>query len=120
MAIPYWQLITNHGVLTDRILDHKYTGSGTQDSPYVVTWIEDDRRSPMQWPRPVKWTYTLLVAFATLAVALVSSAYSGGLPEILQEFDIGSEVGTLGLSLFVVGFAVGPLLWAPLSEMYGR
>jgi multidrug resistance protein len=29
-------------------------------------------------------------------------------------------VATLGLSLFVFGFAIGPLLWAPLSEMYGR
>ena len=27
---------------------------------------------------------------------------------------------TLGLSLFVLGFAVGPLLFAPLSELYGR
>jgi MFS family permease len=23
-------------------------------------------------------------------------------------------------SLFVMGFAIGPLLWAPLSELYGR
>jgi len=29
-------------------------------------------------------------------------------------------VATLGVSLFVLGFAVGPLIWAPLSEMYGR
>jgi multidrug resistance protein len=27
---------------------------------------------------------------------------------------------TAGISLFVLGFAVGPLLWAPLSELYGR
>lgn len=25
-----------------------------------------------------------------------------------------------GISLFVLGFAVGPLLWAPMSELYGR
>ncbi|KAJ6096883.1 MFS general substrate transporter [Penicillium sp. IBT 16267x] len=30
------------------------------------------------------------------------------------------ELGIVGISLFVVGFAVGPLIWAPLSEMYGR
>lgn len=30
------------------------------------------------------------------------------------------QVVTLGLSLFVLGFAVGPLLFAPLSEIYGR
>lgn len=67
-----------------------------------------------------KWSYTILVVRATLAVALVSSAYTGGLPQILEEFNISSEVGTLRVSLFVVGFAIGPLLWARLSELYSR
>ena len=57
---------------------------------------------------------------ATLAVAFVSSAYSGGIGEILKTFNIGEEVATLGISLFVLGFAIGPLLWAPMSELYGR
>lgn len=35
-------------------------------------------------------------------------------------FNVGTEVVTLGVSLFVLGFAIGPLLWAPLSELYGR
>jgi multidrug resistance protein len=34
--------------------------------------------------------------------------------------DVSEEVATLGVSLFVLGFAVGPLLWAPLSELVGR
>ncbi|KAI9461803.1 MFS general substrate transporter [Boletus coccyginus] len=38
----------------------------------------------------------------------------------MQEFGISSEVGTLTISLFVAGYCVGPLLWAPLSEQYGR
>jgi multidrug resistance protein len=60
------------------------------------------------------------MAFATLAVAFVSSAYSGGIREILMEFKASQEFGTLGISLFVLGFAIGPLLWAPLSEIYCR
>jgi multidrug resistance protein len=55
-----------------------------------------------------------------LAVALVSSAYSGGIDQILSTFNVGTEVATLGISLFVLGFAIGPLLWAPMSELYGR
>ena len=54
-----------------------------------------------------KWSITMLVAFATLAVALVSSAYTGGVAEIQADFGVGSEVATLGVSLFVVGFAIG-------------
>lgn len=53
-------------------------------------------------------------------MAFVSSAYSGGVREIIQEFGCSQEVVTLGISLFVLGFAIGPLLWAPLSELYGR
>jgi multidrug resistance protein len=39
---------------------------------------------------------------------------------MVQNFDVSQEVATLGLSFFVLGFAVGPLFWAPLSELYGR
>lgn len=53
-------------------------------------------------------------------MSLLSSAYSGGIDQILTTFNIGDEVATLGISLFVLGFAIGPLLWAPLSELYGR
>jgi len=53
-------------------------------------------------------------------VAFVSSAYSGGIDQIVATFGIGDEVATLGISLFVLGFAIGPLFWAPMSELYGR
>ena len=67
-----------------------------------------------------KWSITLLVAIATLAVAFVSSAYTGGINQIIEQFGTSDEIVTLGVSLFVLGFAIGPLLWAPLSELYGR
>ena len=68
----------------------------------------------------MKWFYTAVVAVATLAVAFVSSAYSGGIDQVLREFGSSEEVGILGISLFVLGFAIGPLLWAPMSELFGR
>jgi multidrug resistance protein len=37
-----------------------------------------------------------------------------------MEFHVSQEIVTLGVSLFVLGFALGPLLWAPFSELYGR
>ncbi|KZP10514.1 MFS general substrate transporter [Athelia psychrophila] len=33
---------------------------------------------------------------------------------------MSEELGTLTISLFVAGYCVGPLLWGPLSEVYGR
>ncbi|CAI7609257.1 unnamed protein product [Penicillium manginii] len=118
--ISYFRLVSDQGVVTQQIMDHPYPGSGTEDDPYAVTWIPEDPRNPMNFSEFRKWFLTAVVAIATLAVALVSSAYTGGVAEIEAEFGIGSEVATLGVSLFVLGFAVGPLLWAPLSELFGR
>ena len=39
---------------------------------------------------------------------------------MMKEFGFSIEVGTLTVSLFVAGYCVGPLLWGPLSEVYGR
>jgi multidrug resistance protein len=36
------------------------------------------------------------------------------------EFGVSPLISTLGLSLFVLGFAVGPAIASPLSESYGR
>ncbi|KAJ5961201.1 uncharacterized protein N7479_008351 [Penicillium vulpinum] len=118
--IPYWRMVFDQGAVTQEIIDHPYPGSGTQEDPYAVTWIPEDPRNPMNFSETKKWSLTMLVAVATLAVSLVSSAYTGGLKEILVQFNISQEVGTLGVSLFVLGFAIGPLLWAPLSELFGR
>ncbi|PPQ81697.1 hypothetical protein CVT26_007770 [Gymnopilus dilepis] len=45
---------------------------------------------------------------------------SGIFPQLMEEFHMSEEVGILTLSLFVCGYCVGPLLWGPLSEQYGR
>lgn len=110
--IPYWRLVLDQGVVTQEIIDYPYSGSGTEEDPYAVTWIPNDPRNPMLFSQPFKWTLTMTVAIATLAVAMISSAYTGGIAEIQQEFNIGGEVATLGVSLFVLGFAIGWFIFA--------
>jgi hypothetical protein len=41
-------------------------------------------------------------------------------PQAIAEFHCNTELTTLSTSLFVLGFAGGPLLWVPMSELYGR
>ncbi|KAI0481026.1 major facilitator superfamily transporter [Xylariaceae sp. FL0804] len=106
--------------VTQSVLEWKYRGAGTADDPFIVDFLPNDLKNPMKFPRWRKWFITGLQAIAVLAVAFVSTAYSGGISDVLLDFQVGEEVGILGISLFVVGFAVGPLLWAPLSELYGR
>lgn len=118
--VSHWRLVREQGLVTPEVLKWNYDGAGTEEDPHVVVWIDNDPRNPMLWSKVKKWTITMLLAIATLAVAFVSSAFSGGVREILLEFNCSQEVVTLGVSLFVLGFAVGPLLWAPLSEIFGR
>lgn len=63
---------------------------------------------------------TTLTAVLTLASTFASSTYSGCLNEIMKDMHAGEELVLLGMSLYVLGLAVGPLLWAPLGELYGR
>jgi Arabinose efflux permease len=47
-------------------------------------------------------------------------SYSTGQKQISNEFGVSTEVSTLGTSLLLFGLGLGPLVWAPLSEVYGR
>ncbi|KAI9934833.1 hypothetical protein ASPWEDRAFT_117724 [Aspergillus wentii DTO 134E9] len=118
--IPYWRMVFDQKVVTDEIINYPYVGSGTEDDPYAVVWIPNDPRNPMNFSSLKKWFITFIASFTTLTVALVSSAYSGGMTQIVEEFQVSEEVVILGVSLFVLGFAFGPLNWAPMSEVFGR
>jgi hypothetical protein len=105
---------------TKTLLEQKYPGNGTQESPFLITFLPNDPHSPMTFPLWKKWSFTALQALATLATTFASSAYSGGIKQVIRSFNVSQEVATLGISLYVLGFALGPLVWAPLSEVYGR
>ena len=113
--IPWFKMVLDQQVVTPEIINWHYDGSGTEQDPFIVKWIDDDPRNPMLFPTWKKWALTQMVAVATLAVAFVSSAYSGGIQQVIIQFDTSTEVVVLGISLFVLGFAIGPLIWAPMS-----
>ena len=115
---PHWFLVLHPSGVTDAVLHYRYPGEGTPDAPYVVDFLPHDTSNPLQYSTGKKWLITLLQALATLAVAFVSTAYSGGVAEIIRYFHVSTIVAILGISLFVLGFAIGPLLWAPLSGMF--
>ena len=63
---------------------------------------------------------SLVVIFDALTATFGSSVFSPAAAGYEKAFHVGTEVGTLGTSLFVLGYAFGPVIWAPLSELYGR
>jgi MFS family permease len=118
--LAHLRLVVSQSHITPQVLEHQYSGSGTEEDPYIVEFLHNDPRNPRNFSTLGKWTITILVAIATFGVTFDSSAYTGGIRQIIEQFDVNQEVATLGVSLFVLGFAIGPLLWAPLSELYGR
>lgn len=79
-----------------------------------------DPRHPHNWPIRRKVVIAGTLGFTTLTVAWGSAIFSSAVPFICEEFHIGEVVGVLTISLYVLGFASGPIIWAPLSELYGR
>lgn len=88
---------------------------------YIVDFDgDDDPYRPINWPTHKKVLTTVLYGFITMSATWASSSYSAGTEQIAREFHVGSQVATLGTTLYLFGFGIGPLLWAPLSEVYGR
>jgi len=118
--ISHWHLVVGKDLVIDELLYVSYLGAGTRGDPYVVRWETYDSWNPLQYSAARKWSITIITGLATFVVAFCTSAYSSGGPGIKADFGVKDEEITLGLSLFILGFAIGPLVWAPLSELYGR
>lgn len=102
------------------VFSHPLTHIPTTEEQLVDFEGPDDPYHPLNWPTHKKVLTTLLYGLTTMTATWASSAYSAGTKQIAAEFQVGTQVSTLGTSLFLFGFGVGPLLWAPLSEVYGR
>ena len=59
-------------------------------------------------------------ALACLCSTFASAVLSAATDSIAEFFHVGIEVASLSSSLYLVGYGVGPAIWAPLSELRGR
>lgn len=62
-----------------------------------------------------KWYLTMLAGMLVLNTTFASSAPSGAIGPIAEKFELSEIVSTLMISLFVMGYTFGPLLWGPVS-----
>lgn len=87
-----------------------------------MTWdSDDDPMNPHNWTFRKKWVSTLLVSCFTFISPVSSTMLAPALPDIQKEFNILSDFDAyLIMSIFLLAYAIGPFLLAPLSEMYGR
>ncbi|EGV62000.1 hypothetical protein CANTEDRAFT_115464 [Yamadazyma tenuis ATCC 10573] len=80
----------------------------------------DDPIHPHNFPLRKKVIFCFIVGFNALGIVLGSAMFSSASAPVELQYHVGSTVGTLGTSLFVFGFASGPIIWGPMSELFGR
>ncbi|KKA30791.1 hypothetical protein TD95_004954 [Thielaviopsis punctulata] len=88
---------------------------------YVVEFDgPDDPLHAQNWPLSEKIMMAVMLGFTTFTSSFTSSMFSTATHAVAYQFGVSPEVGILGTSLYVLGFAFGPTFWAPLSELKGR
>ncbi|ODV64318.1 MFS transporter [Ascoidea rubescens DSM 1968] len=107
-------------------IDHERNDSNPDETPEIdpevefVTFVINDSENPHNWSLFSRWCYTLIFSVAVISVAFGSACTSGGLLLVNEKYNVSTEVSILTVSLMVLGFAFGPLIWSPLSEKIGR
>ncbi|KAJ9150380.1 MFS general substrate transporter [Pleurostoma richardsiae] len=90
--------------------------------PDVVSWDgPNDPANPRNWPRRKKIGNIVMVSLMVFVVPLASSMFAPGIDQVMLEFHSDDQlIAAFVVSVFVLGFAFGPIMLAPLSEVYGR
>nr|POE49016.1 efflux pump atb [Quercus suber] len=81
---------------------------------------DSDPMSPKNKTTLRKWCIVLIGSSCALCVTCASALYTSTYRQLEQDFHVSREVATLGLTTFVTGLGLGPMVLSPLSEFYGR
>lgn len=77
----------------------------------LVDWAPNDPQNPQNWSTPKKLFVTFQICLLTTSVYIGSAIYTAGLQGIQADFHISPVHALLGLTLFVIGYALGPMIW---------
>ncbi|KAK8193251.1 putative caffeine resistance protein 5 [Phyllosticta capitalensis] len=88
-----------------------------QDLHIVGWWGPDDPENPQNWSQGKKFFVTFEICLLTFSIYIGSAIFSAGVQDVMQKFGVSEVAAVLGLCLFVAGYGIGPMLWAPMSEM---
>uniref|UniRef100_A0A060T9K8 ARAD1D12694p n=1 Tax=Blastobotrys adeninivorans TaxID=409370 RepID=A0A060T9K8_BLAAD len=122
--LPLEQTNTRQSSITDgegNIVDNSGIASikdkELDDGEILVDWEgDDDPENPKNWPMWRKAVVVVLVGVLTVSIYMGSSIYTPGEDQMAADFNVSLVVATLPLSLFVLGYGIGPMIFSPLSE----
>lgn len=82
-----------------------------------------DEENPIEWPTAYKWGIVSLLAFMAFTVTFTCISVVPVASRIVDDLDHGhasKSASVLLVTIWELGEAAGPLLIAPLSEVFGR
>lgn len=95
--------------------------TGSRPPDFEIDFEPDDPQNPRNWPLWYRGLTLGSVSFSTWVVVLYSTSYTASMPGMMKEFGIDNEpLTTMGITFYLLGLAVGSMVLAPASEIYGR
>ncbi|KAJ6096955.1 hypothetical protein N7486_007701 [Penicillium sp. IBT 16267x] len=90
-------------------------------SKTIVSFGPNDPGNPVNWKNSRKFLVLAAGVMQVMNSTIASSICSNAIPQIAAEFNIKNEQAlVLPISIFLIGYILGPLLWGPSSEYFGR
>lgn len=86
----------------------------------LLDFSPDDMENPKNWSKARRWYITVASVILVVNATFASSSPSGTLNGIAKDLHVSTEAAGLVVTLFLLGYCAGPLVFAPLSEFYGR
>ncbi|KAH8652916.1 major facilitator superfamily domain-containing protein [Ilyonectria robusta] len=95
--------------------------SGADESGEIDWAGPDDPKLPINWSQSRKWRNVMIVSTLTFLTPFASSMFAPAIDQVMEEMKTSNrDVGSFGVSIYLLGYAFGPLLLGPCSELYGR
>ncbi len=71
----------------------------------------------LQWSLWKKCFVTFDICLLTFSIYIGSAIYAPGIEDVSIKFGVSPVAATLGLTIFVIGYGIGPMFLSPLSEV---
>ncbi|KIW01717.1 uncharacterized protein PV09_06894 [Verruconis gallopava] len=86
--------------------------------PNIITWTgPNDEDNPQNWSTLKKCFTFGEICLLTFTIYSASAIVTPAEPTFEEKFGLSGQVSALSLSMYVIGYGIGPLVFSPMSEM---
>jgi multidrug resistance protein len=87
---------------------------------HQISFSPHDEGNPRAWTPRKKILNVAIIALMAILTPLASSMFTPGITQIADDLNTSEQSVIATTTGFVIMMGIGPLIWAPLSEEFGR